>query len=235
MAKILIGNIKGPVGETGATGKDGPTGPMGPAGPTGQVDANTPIEFEEAQTLQNIESGLAINTIFGRIKKFMGAVMVGAGSTLLGQNLAASRALVTDASGKVGVSAITATELGYLSGLKANINDQLTTLNSESIDSVALTGMNGVTMYMYRHGSTKAIRIAGTDTSNMTAGEEYILTDQIPEPYRPKHPWLKRICYKSVGLTPYFAAIEMTAEGVLKIVPITTSYGGTARIFELYL
>lgn len=33
MARIKIGNIKGPVGPTGQTGKTGPIGPIGPAGP----------------------------------------------------------------------------------------------------------------------------------------------------------------------------------------------------------
>ena len=33
MARILIGNIKGPKGDTGAQGPQGPVGPQGPQGP----------------------------------------------------------------------------------------------------------------------------------------------------------------------------------------------------------
>ena len=35
MARILIGNVKGPKGDTGATGPQGVQGPQGPTGPTG--------------------------------------------------------------------------------------------------------------------------------------------------------------------------------------------------------
>ncbi len=36
MSRILIGNIKGPKGDTGATGPQGPAGSQGPTGPAGQ-------------------------------------------------------------------------------------------------------------------------------------------------------------------------------------------------------
>ena len=39
MARILIGNIKGPKGDTGPQGKQGPTGPQGPKGDTGPMPA----------------------------------------------------------------------------------------------------------------------------------------------------------------------------------------------------
>lgn len=37
MARILIGNIKGPKGDTGPQGAQGPTGPQGPKGDTGPM------------------------------------------------------------------------------------------------------------------------------------------------------------------------------------------------------
>ncbi len=49
----------------------------------------------------------------------------GAVSTITKANLTASRALVSNASGKVAVSAVTATELGYLDGVTSNIQSQL--------------------------------------------------------------------------------------------------------------
>ena len=39
MARILIGNIKGPKGDTGPQGTQGPTGPQGPKGDTGPMPA----------------------------------------------------------------------------------------------------------------------------------------------------------------------------------------------------
>lgn len=70
MARILIGNIKGPKGERGPQGEQGPQGIPGPAGPTGIVDSNSTVEFEEAKTRQTLESGNSIAVLFGKIKKF---------------------------------------------------------------------------------------------------------------------------------------------------------------------
>lgn len=84
------GNLKGPKGDTGAQGAQGPTGatgatgpqgpkgdtgatgPQGPKGDTGAVDANTQIAFSEASKRENIASNEKINTIFGKIKKWLG-------------------------------------------------------------------------------------------------------------------------------------------------------------------
>lgn len=60
--------------------------------------------------------------------------ITGAASTVASSNLTANRALVANANGKIAVSAITATELGYLSGVTSNIQAQLRTLKT-AIDS----------------------------------------------------------------------------------------------------
>lgn len=70
MARILIGNIKGPQGIPGPKGDKGDTGATGPAGPMGAVDNTTPIEFTEAAQLANLVSGDAINVLFGKQKKW---------------------------------------------------------------------------------------------------------------------------------------------------------------------
>lgn len=49
----------------------------------------------------------------------------GAVSTIKDSNLTASRALISNSSGKVAVSAVTSTELGYLDGVTSNIQTQL--------------------------------------------------------------------------------------------------------------
>lgn len=49
----------------------------------------------------------------------------GGASTIASANLTASRALVSDASGKVGVSTATSTELGFLAGVTSAIQTQL--------------------------------------------------------------------------------------------------------------
>lgn len=53
------------------------------------------------------------------------ASITGGASTIATANLTASRALVSNSSGKVAVSAVTATQLGYLSGVTSAIQTQL--------------------------------------------------------------------------------------------------------------
>lgn len=52
-------------------------------------------------------------------------VIVGAASTITEDNLATDRALISNSSGKVAVSNVTSTELGYLDGVTSNVQTQL--------------------------------------------------------------------------------------------------------------
>jgi len=51
--------------------------------------------------------------------------ITGAATTIDTENLTASKALVSDGSGKVAVSAVTATEIGYLDGVTSDIQTQI--------------------------------------------------------------------------------------------------------------
>lgn len=53
------------------------------------------------------------------------ATITGGASTIASSNLTASRALISNSSGKVAVSAVTSTELGYLDGVTSAIQTQL--------------------------------------------------------------------------------------------------------------
>ena len=53
------------------------------------------------------------------------ATITGGASTITGSNLTANRALISNGSGKVAVSAVTNTELGYLDGVTSSIQTQL--------------------------------------------------------------------------------------------------------------
>ena len=53
------------------------------------------------------------------------ATVTGAATTITDSNLTANRALVSNSSGKVVVSAVTSTELGYLDGVTSNVQTQL--------------------------------------------------------------------------------------------------------------
>ena len=63
--------------------------------------------------------------------------ITGAASTIAESNLTASRTLVSDANGKVAVSAVTSTELGYLDGVTSAIQTQI---NNKATKATSLSG-----------------------------------------------------------------------------------------------
>lgn len=68
------------------------------------------------------------------------ATVTGGASTITGSNLTANRALVSNGSGKVAVSAVTSTELGYLDGVTSNIQTQINNIkNSLPISVTKIT------------------------------------------------------------------------------------------------
>ena len=70
-------------------------------------------------------------------------VIVGAASTIAEDNLVADRALISDSSGKVAVSNVTSTELGYLDGVTSNVQTQLDK-KLENIPIATSTTLGGV-------------------------------------------------------------------------------------------
>ena len=70
-------------------------------------------------------------------------VIVGAASTITDNNLVTDRALISDSSGKVAVSNVTSTELGYLDGVTSNVQTQLNN-KLENIPIATSTTLGGV-------------------------------------------------------------------------------------------
>lgn len=68
-------------------------------------------------------------------------VIVGAASTITEDNLVADRALVSNSSGKVAVSNVTSTELGYLDGVTSNVQTQL----DKKLEKAPVTSVNSKT------------------------------------------------------------------------------------------
>ena len=80
--------------------------------------------------------------------------VVGGASTITENNLTASRALISNSSGKVAVSDVTSTELGYLDGVTSNIQTQL----GDKQPTISVSGiLKGI-----GNGNVEAA-IAGTD------------------------------------------------------------------------
>ena len=104
------------------------------------------------------------------------ATITGAATTIDGANLTASRAVISNASGKVAVSAVTSTELGYLDGVTSNIQTQLDArqTNDEKV-SVLLEG-GAATEYTVNHGLNSAlIKTTVLDYGNGSSGATYAI------------------------------------------------------------
>lgn len=108
----------------------------GKLAPTGDA-SNVTATFSQASTRANISSKESLKTSMGKIMKWFADLANGAASTLLGTNLTANRALVANGNGKVGVSAVTVTELGYLDGVTSGIQGQLNELNMRMSDMLS--------------------------------------------------------------------------------------------------
>lgn len=67
----------------------------------------------------------------------------GAVSTIKDTNLTANRALISNSDGKVAVSAVTSTELGYLDGVTSNVQTQLNA-KLQTIVTAAGSNINSV-------------------------------------------------------------------------------------------
>lgn len=112
-----------------------------------QVLSQATDKYPSAKAVQD-----AVNTKQGTI--------TGGATSIVSNNLTASRALVSDGSGKVAVSAVTSTELGYLGGVTSAIQTQLngkanTALSniSSNIDYIVESGGNDSKWYKkYKSG-----------------------------------------------------------------------------------
>lgn len=112
----------------------------------------------------------------------------GAVSTIKDSNLTASRALISNSSGKVAVSDITSTELGYLDGVTSNIQTQLNDKVSKSSTSVQTIngGLNiggtptagtGVGRIMITGQSNPLIGLQATDANGNKLSPYYFQVD----------------------------------------------------------
>lgn len=85
--------------------------------------------------------------------------ITGAATTITGNNLTASRALVSDANGKVGVSDVTSTELGYLDGVTSSVQTQL----NAKVQKITTTASLPVASWS---SNTQTVSVSGVTESN---------------------------------------------------------------------
>lgn len=113
------------------------------------------------------------------------ASITGGASTIASSNLTASRALISNASGKVAVSAVTSTELGYLDGVTSSIQTQLNAKAASSHNQAASTitagtlGGKVVANAAVATLTDKQVRNIYAGTSNMTASKTALTSGDI--------------------------------------------------------
>ena len=106
------------------------------------------------------------------------ATITGAATTIATDDLTVSRALTSNGSGKVEVSAVTSTELGYLDGVTSNVQTQLDSKLSSSGNIT--TGGNIIIPDSGNIGSTSdtdAITIA--NSGNVTFGQDVTVNGDV--------------------------------------------------------
>lgn len=121
------------------------------------VDAYGRVTAGTSDTTDNVSEG-ATNLYFTNARAQ--SAISGGASSIVTANLTANRALVSDASGKVVVSTITDTQLGYLAGVTSAIQTQLN--NKQGLDAT-LTALSGLTT-----SANQTIYSTGVDTFAMT-------------------------------------------------------------------
>jgi len=97
-----------------------------------QITAN--VDIVQDNVAQNA-------TDISAVESRRAANIAGAVSTITTGNLTASRALASDGSGKVAVSAVTSTELGYLDGVTSAIQTQIDSKSSTANAAALATGI----------------------------------------------------------------------------------------------
>jgi hypothetical protein len=122
------------------------------------VDVYGRVTSAVAGTTDNLVEGTT-NLFFTNARAQ--AAITGGASTIVTSNLTASRALVSDGSGKVAVATTTAVELGYVNGVTSAIQTQLN--NKQGLDAT-LTALAGLTT-----AANQLIYATGVDTFAMSA------------------------------------------------------------------
>ena len=106
--------------------------------------------------------------------------ITGGASTITDNNLTVSRALVSNGSGKVAVSTVTATELGYLDGVTSNIQTQLDNAKIPENDVIlkqetkTITLPSSLNWESVTYGSGKFVTVASGPSTKATYSEDGI-------------------------------------------------------------
>jgi len=148
-------------------------------GTSAVIGSGTTIQVKQASASQ---SGYLSSTNWSTFNNKQDTIQGGA-TSIVSSDLTASRALASDAGGKVAVSATTSTELGYVSGVTSAIQTQLNakqgslTLTTTGTSGAATLVGSTLNIPQYSGGgggsytfSTGLTNTSGTVTSNLSVG-----------------------------------------------------------------
>ena len=114
------------------------------------------------------------------------SVITGAATTIASSDLTVSRALVSNAEGKVAVSATTSTELEYVHGVTSAIQTQLNNKMANTKTNTNIIGADGTTLYgscpIFKIGNVVHLNVALRLTTDKAANATVF---QIPSGWRP--------------------------------------------------
>lgn len=120
---------------------------------SGQSEINAALADDDVFAAYDTSATAHKKSLMSRVWTYISGKITGAISGVLTSNLTASRAVVSDGSGKVSAAGVTSTELGYVSGVTSAVQTQL---NAKApLASPALTGT-----------ATAAKLLVGTTTDN---------------------------------------------------------------------
>ena len=121
----------------------------------------------------------------GDARYVQNSTITGAVTTILSADLTASKALQSNASGKVEASAVTSTELGYVSGVTSSIQTQLD--NKEPLNFIPkLSGIETYRGILFQNNSTTIAteNIAGLSTNGSPTARAVANTNQLTKQVR---------------------------------------------------
>jgi len=146
--------------------------------------------------------------------------ITGAATTITSSNLTASRALVSDGSGKVATNAVTSTELGYLSGVTSAIQTQL---NSKPSTSKSFLCGNTGNMVVAANTTVYVGFVIG---ANVTVANEYTRMILIPSACNLSD--LGILCNTQPVGNTYTATLRKNGVDTAAVITVA---GGSAGIF----
>lgn len=115
------------------------------------------------------------------------ATITGGASSIASSNLTASRALISNASGKVAISAVTSTELGYLDGVTSSVQAQLNGKQDKILSASNISVLAGGWATGHADGDfiyRASITLSGC-TASMIPAVVFSTTDAISGDYSP--------------------------------------------------